>query len=293
MKTDNKAILAYLAVCFFWGSTYLAIKIGVHGFPPFVLAGFRHTIAGTIMLSATLLLKKSFPKDKKDILLNILVGMLMLAGANGLVTLAEQWVDSGITSLLVSLVPVYIVIIQWIVLKTIKVSWQGIIGIGLGFFGVYLLVNPSATIQIIDPLGVTILLFGCFLWSLGSLVSTLIKSKETLFANLSIQMLSGGVGCLIISLFTGGIYDFTLTPTVWGALWYLIIFGSIIGFGSYIYLLQHWPATKAGTYAYVNPIVAVILGAIVLNEQINWSIALSIVIILSGVFLVQKSKVKV
>ena len=180
MKTDNKAILAYLAVCFFWGSTYLAIKIGVHGFPPFVLAGFRHTIAGTIMLSATLLLKKSFPKDKKDILLNILVGLLMLAGANGLVTLAEQWVDSGITSLLVSLVPVYIVIIQWIVLKTIKVSWQGIIGIGLGFFGVYLLVNPSATIQIIDPLGVTILLFGCFLWSLGSLVSTLIKSKETL-----------------------------------------------------------------------------------------------------------------
>ena len=293
MKKINKVLIAYLTVCFFWGSTYLAIKIGVTDFPPFVFAGIRHIISGAIMISIAILLKKSFPNNKEDIITNILVGLFMLLGANGLVVYAEQWMDSSIAALLVSLVPIHIAIIELFIIKTIKFNWKGFIGLGLGFFGVYLLVRPSGGNFSVDLYGAGILVFASLLWAFGSIISTRIKRKDAIIANIGIQMLSGGIGCFIVSLITGGIYSFELTTRVWGALWYLIIFGSVIGFSSYIYVLQHWPATKASTYSYVNPVVAVILGAIILNEPINAPIIMGMIVILLGVFLVQNAKIKV
>lgn len=292
MREQTKALMAYLAVCFFWGSTYLAIRIGVMDFPPFVFVGIRHSLSGTIMLLYAFTRKKPFPKEKSDIVLNAMVGLFMLMGANGLVTYAEQWVDSGVTSLMVSLVPVYIVLIELLVLRIVKVNWQVISGLAMGFLGVYLLVRPSSGIQIIDIRGMVILIIATMLWAVGSILSTRSRSKDTIIANIGIQMLSGGIGCFILSVMTGGIFDFTLTPRVWGALAYTITFGSIVGFSSYIYLLQKWPAAKAGTYAYVNPVVAVILGAIVLSEPITGSMIIGMLIILSSVFIVQRSKGK-
>jgi drug/metabolite transporter (DMT)-like permease len=293
LKESTKALMAYLAVCLFWGSTYLAIRIGVTDFPPFVFAGIRHMISGTIMLSAALYMKKSFPTEKKDLVLNVLVGLFMLLGANGLVVYAEQWVDSGVTSLLVSLVPVYIAIIELVVLRIVKISWMGFFGLVMGFAGVYLLVRPANGIQIVDGLGVFVLIVASMLWAIGSVISTKVKSKDAIIAIIGIQMISGGIGCFIVSLFTGGIYDFELNFRVWAALWYLIIFGSIIGFSSYIYVLQKWPATKASTYAYVNPVVAVLLGAIILGEPITLFMVMGMVVILSGVFMVQRSKIRI
>lgn len=293
MRQSTKVMLAYLAVCFFWGSTYLAIRIGVDDFPPFVFVSIRHSISGLLMLLIAKMSRKAFPTTRHDLVVNALVGLFMLLGANGLVTYAEQWVDSGVAALMVSIVPVFIAIIEVLILRTAKISRQGILGLLLGFAGVYLLVRPSNGLAVIDPLGLSVLVVAGVLWAMGSILSTRVRAREALIANIGIQMLAGGMGCVVVSFFTGGIFEFEMTFRVAGALAYLITFGSIVGFSSYIYILQHWPATKAGTYAYVNPVVAVVLGAMILGEKMTPNMLVGMVVILGGVFLVQRSKIRI
>lgn len=292
MNEKNKVFLAYLAVCFFWGSTYLAIKIGVEDLAPSVLAGTRFLIAGTVMLLYAKMTGKAFPALKSDFIKNALVGIFMLLGANGLVVYAEQWVDSGVTSLMVSLVPIWIAIIELLILRTVKLSLKGYFGLLLGLFGVYLLVRPGNSISMIDVKGVIFLLTATFLWASGSMISQYVKKKEAIIANIGFQMLFGGIGLGIVSIITGDIFTahFTLKGVL--SVLYLITFGSIIGFSSYIYILQKWPATKAGTYAYVNPVVAVVLGFFILDEPLTMSMVFSMAVILIGVYMVQTAKIK-
>lgn len=287
MKKD-KTLIAFLAVCFFWGSTYLAIKIGIASFPPFMFAGTRFVIAGLLMLSYGRFKGYTLPTDIKEAAKMAIVGILLLTGGNGLVTLAERSVASGIASLMVAMVPIYIAIIEVIILRRIRLSLKGVLGMGLGFVGVYMLVGPSGEST---TLGFVMLLLAGMLWSIGSVFSQSITKASHIVINIGIQMLTGGLMLLVLSLLTREQIPDHIVLNGILALIYLILFGSIVGYSSYIYVLKHWPASKAGTYAYVNPVVAVCLGFIILSEPIHLKSAFAMTLILVSVYLVRHAKI--
>lgn len=287
----NKALLAYLAVCFFWGSTYLAIRIGVKDMPPFVFAGIRFVVAGSLLLVFSKLRGYSFPKEPRQIFKYALVGLLLILGGNGLVVFAQQWVPSGIASLVIATVPLFIAIIEIFVLKLSKMSLVGYLGLLMGFAGVAYLALSKNMGGDVTVFSILLLVMASFSWSIGSVFSKTIKSTSDMLPHIGIQMLAGGVGQLLVSLLRQEYLVMTISWSSVYAMMYLIIFGSIVGYSSYIYVLQHWPASRVGTYAYVNPVVAVILGALILKEPITPQIVGALVIILLGVILVQKSKI--
>lgn len=286
----NKTItwIAFASVCIFWGSTYLAIKIGIDSFPPFLFAGIRFLIAGLLVLGFALIKSYSFG-SVRDLITPAIVGVLMLFGGNGLVVVAEKTVDSGIASVFVALVPFYIAILELVVLRTVKLSKIGYAGLIIGFLGVFYLTDQSIGSFHLD-FDVILLMFAGLFWSLGSVLSKKISKDVHLVSNISVQMLAGGVVLLITGLF---MKESLVNVTMEGiySLIYLIIFGSIIGYSSYILVLKSWPASKAGTYAYVNPIVALLLGYLILDEVITSKMIVAVLIILTSVVIVQKSKV--
>ncbi|CCJ33146.1 EamA family transporter [Caloramator australicus] len=290
MKDDTKAILAFIAVCIVWGSTYLAIRIGVSEVQPFIFAGIRFTLAGSLMLLYAKIKTLEFPKSKRDVLNITIVGLFLLLGGHGLVVWTEQWVASSIASILVATVPLFIAIIELFVPNGSRLTLKGWIGLILGFIGVVFLTFTDSS-SAIDVKGAILLLLASLLWAVGSVYQNTFKATGSTVSHIGIEMVVGGISLLIVGLLYGNInLDITLKGI--SALLYLIVFGSLIGYSSYIYILQKWPPSKAGTYAYINPIVAVILGALILNEAINLRIIISTFIILIGVVLVQTSKNK-
>ncbi|WDU83310.1 EamA family transporter [Caloramator sp. Dgby_cultured_2] len=290
MKDDTKAILAFIAVCIVWGSTYLAIRIGVSEVQPFIFAGIRFTLAGSLMLLYAKIKTLEFPKSKRDVLNITIVGLFLLLGGHGLVVWTEQWVASSIASILVATVPLFIAIIELFVPNGSRLTLKGWIGLILGFIGVVFLTFTDSS-SAIDVKGAILLLLASLLWAVGSVYQNTFKATGSTVSHIGIEMVAGGISLLIVGLLYGNInLDITLKGI--SALLYLIVFGSLIGYSSYIYILQKWPPSKAGTYAYINPIVAVILGAFILNEAINLRIIISTFIILIGVVLVQTSKNK-
>lgn len=291
-KEDKFALLAYLAVCIIWGSTYLAIRIGVQGCPPELFAGIRFIIAGGLMLLFAWLRKLPIPSTKREISGISIVGLLLLLGGNGLVVYAEQWVHSGITALILATLPLFMALIELIVIKEQKMDFKGWIGLLIGFGGVCYMVLSKDMSGAVDIKGALLLILACISWASGSVYSKTFKVGGSVVAQIGIQMLAGGIGLTIAGLLLGEASHFTFNRAALGSLLYLIVFGSLIGYSSYIYLLQKWPAAKAGTYAYVNPVIAVILGAVVLGEALSITVIFSTVIILAGVLLVQMSKSK-
>lgn len=287
---DRKTILAYLCVCIFWGSTYLAIRIGVSAFPPALFAGIRFLLAGSLIIAFAKLKGLKFPENTVDLKRISFVGLLLLAGGNGLLVWVSQWVHSGTASLFVATTPLYMAILEMLLPNREKLPSKGWIGLLIGFSGVILLVFTNSGTAAIDLKGIILLLCGPLLWSIGSIYSKSFKASGSLLVNIGIQMLSGGLLLTIIGLGLGEAQRLSLTIKGVGALIYLTLFGSIIGYSCFIYILQKWPAAKAGTYAYVNPPVAVLLGTLVLNEPFTIQIILSSFIILTGVFLVQTSR---
>jgi drug/metabolite transporter (DMT)-like permease len=292
VKENRKALLAYLAVCFFWGSTYLAIRVGVKDTPPLLFAGIRFIIAGSMMLGYCRLKGYGLPKERADIINMAIVGLLMLLCGNGLVVYAEQWVSSGIASLIIATVPLFMAIIEFFYLRNVKMDIKTISGLLLGFGGVAYPITGAVSTAVVDLKGLVTLILASIFWAAGSVHSKAIQFKGHIFANIGTQMLAGGMGLVIVSLIKGELAELHFTQNSILALLYLIIFGSFVGYSSYIYILQKWPAAKAGTYAYVNPIVAIMLGALLLGEPITPSIVLSVIIVIFGIALVQSSKTK-
>jgi len=287
---DRKAILAYLCVCIFWGSTYLAIRIGVSEFPPALFAGIRFLLAGSLIIGYAKLKGLEFPRSVVDLKKISFVGLLLLAGGNGLLVWVSQWVHSGTASLFVATMPLYMAILEMLLPNSKRLSLKGWTGLLIGFSGVILLVFANSGTEAIDLKGIILLLCGPLLWAVGSIYSKSFKASGSLLANIGIQMLAGGLLLTLIGLSLGEAQGLSLTIKGIGTLIYLTLFGSIVGYSCYIYILQKWPAAKAGTYAYINPPVAVLLGTLVLNEPFTIQIILSSFIILTGVFLVQTSK---
>jgi drug/metabolite transporter (DMT)-like permease len=289
-REETTVILAYITVCIIWGSTYLAIRIGVSDFPPELFAGIRFLIAGALVMLFAYFKGYKFPENVTDVKRQAIVGLFLLMGGNGIVVWAEQWVYSGVTSLLMAIVPLFNAILELFLPEGPRIGLKGWFGLILGFGGVALLVLSGSDAKIVDISGGILLLLAALSWSLGSVYSKTFKASGTTVANIGIQMFAGGIGLTIVGLLMGEAGKIHLTGKGMGAMAYLILVGSILGYSSYIYILQKWPASKAGTYAYVNPVVGVFLGAVILGEPVSSNVFISAIIILGGVFLVQLSK---
>ena len=191
---ESKVISAYIAVCIIWGSTYLAIRIGVSAFPPELFAGARFLVAGAILLIYARLRGLDFPSDTASFRNQSVIGLFLLFGGNGLVVWAEQWVHSGIASLLVATVPLFMALIELFLPKRPRMDFKGWLGLLIGFSGVAMLVLSNSGEGRIEIKGVAALLAASILWALGSIYSKSIKATGSMIVNIGIQMLAGGCG---------------------------------------------------------------------------------------------------
>jgi drug/metabolite transporter (DMT)-like permease len=295
MKT--KIWLALLAVYTVWGSTYLAIRFTVETIPPFLSAAMRFLVSGAILLTWRRAAGDAMPTPRQWRSAAI-VGILMLLGGNGLVSFAELRIASGIAALIVGTVPLWLVLIEAIRPGGVRPTSLSILGLLIGFSGIYLLVGPedlSAGTFRFDMLGIGMVMLAAFFWSLGSIYSRGAELPSSSLMGTGAEMLTGG---LVILAFSGLIgewkgFDFTTVSTSsWIGLTYLITFGSMVGFVSYIWLLQNASVSLVATYAYVNPLVAVFLGAWLANESLNARILIAALVIIGSVVLINQTKSK-
>ncbi|MEA4847356.1 MAG: EamA family transporter [Clostridiaceae bacterium] len=289
---ESKVIAAYVAVCILWGSTYLAIRIGVSAFPPELFAGIRFFTAGTLMLFYARLRGLEFPSNLTSVRNQSIVGLFLLFGGNGLVVWAEQWVHSGTAALLIATTPLFMAVIELFIPGRPKIELKGWLGLIIGFSGVAMLVLSNSGVGSTNVKGAILLLTAAFFWAMGSVYSKSFKPTGSMIVNIGIQMLTGGIALLILGVSLGELSRVSVSAKGIGAMLYLIVFGSLLGYSSYIYVLEKWPAAKAGTYAYINPPVAVLLGSLILGEPFTFAVLSSTIVILAGVLLVQLSKIK-
>ncbi|MDB6093664.1 MAG: yedA [Verrucomicrobia bacterium] len=288
-------IFAFAAIYLIWGSTYLAIRVAVGSMPPFIMAGARFLVAG-LLLYAWLTMTGRGKTTARQWFDNTIVGALLLVGGNGLVVWAEQRIPSGITTLIISISPLFMVLLDWMLPKGMRPTWPTITGLALGFGGLVLLIGGGAGGASIDPWRGAGLIFACVSWSVGSLYSRYTRNAAEPLVAATLQMLTGGVLMLVIGALRSEFHEFqphnlTLWPIV--AWVYLVAAGSLIAFPAYVYLLKHTSPARVSTYAYVNPVVAVFLGWLILGEPISGRTLVASAVIVTAVAIITTQKAKV
>ena len=280
----GKALIAYLVVCVFWGSTYLAIKVGVTELPPFLFAGLRFLVAGLVLLVLARALRDPLPK-KGDWGTLAIVGLLLLAGGNAFVVWSEQYVGSGIASIFVVTVAMWTALFDAVIPGgQSDLNWRIIAGLLLGFLGTLLLVGATpAEILAADKRGPIALTIASASWSLGSVYAKRHPTKASPYMGAAFQMIVGGGSVALVGTLLGEWPSWQLSTRGIGAIAYLVVFGSILGFSAYTYALRHASATIVGTYAYVNPVIAVLLGWLLLQEPVGGRTFLAMAMILTAV----------
>ena len=299
MNSKTKIWVALIALYIVWGSTYLGIKFAIETIPPFFHAAVRFLISGTILVVWQKSAGLPMP-TRKQWISSAIVGTMLLLGGNGLVAWAEQFIPSGIAALIIGSSPMFLVMAEAIRPGGVKPNWQAIVGILIGFVGIFILVGPSnisGSTTKLNPLGVIALLSACLLWASGSIFSKNADMPKSSLMSTGAQMLAGSVSLMIMSLLTGELSKWDPSGvsmhSIYGLL-YLIFVGSLVGFVSYGWLLQNAPISLVATYAYVNPIVAVILGSLFAAEKLEPHIWLATAIIIGSVIFINgKSKPKV
>ncbi|MEW5910702.1 MAG: EamA family transporter [Thermodesulfobacteriota bacterium] len=286
-----KAYGAWLSVCFFWGTTYLAIRIGVQNLPPALFAGIRWLTAGLIFVAALRIRGISFPAPGEYLNLTV-VGISLLVIANGLVVWAEQWVPSGLTALIVATLPFWMAGFDSLMPSGSPMNMRKISGIILGFIGLLILFYPDlkGSLDRSYLLGVAVLFLAPISWSIGSLYSKYRPIASNPLMAAAVQMIIAGLLFILIGILADEAGRFHFSIPGFGAMAYLIIFGSIVGYGSYIYSLAKLPAAKVSLFAYVNPVIAVVLGWLILEERFDLYVIAASALVLFGVVMVKSSK---
>lgn len=280
---------AYGGICFFWGTSNLVTKIGVGGLPAPVFGFARYLTAGLLLLVLALARKQSLPKDRKIILRLLLIGLIMHFGTNGCVVLGNQLTDSSIVTMLLATVPIFAALIQCFILKTQRLSRTGWLGLVGGFAGIALVALSGSGGAGSSLLGMGLVLLGACFWATGSMFSAGVDTKGCLLAVTSMQMLFAAGVYFIAGTVT---HTFDLSALSLATYWpaaYMAVVDSILGFLLYAWLLREWDPFKASTYAYVNPVVALILGALILKEPITPGKIAGMAVIIISVCLVQRS----
>ncbi|WP_423999898.1 EamA family transporter [Maribacter sp. IgM3_T14_3] len=285
-------VLSFFAIYFIWGSTYLWNKIAVTELPAFMLAGIRFVIAGSLIFAISKILGFSLKITKQQFKNTFLAGFLFLTFGNGVVVWALKFVDSGFAALEVSAQPL-VVLLMMRVFQGKKIQPMSLVGVILGIAGIFLLVGQKEIIAQDGAILGMVLIFLCMLsWSYGSLFVGSAELPKNFFVNTGYQMLTSGVSLLIISTLFGEQWSSPVTwstPVLW-SMSLLIIFGSIVTFTAFNYLLRIVSPEKVATSSYVNPIIAMILGWYFLNEDITIQSAIASVVLLTGVYFINTKK---
>jgi drug/metabolite transporter (DMT)-like permease len=290
-KSNTNAYMALVVVSIFWGTTYLASRIGVRHMHGLMLAGIRQTIAGILLTSFFLLRGYKFP-EKVVLSRLFVIGVMMLCLSNGLITWAMQYIPSGLCAIIVATVPIWITIFSYFLVQRTKFTIMLVTGMLIGLLGVggifydYLgsLTNPEFRF------GIFLTLVACISWAIGSVLTARWALKVNFLYGAGFQMLFSGIVMMIVATMMGqslplGGFNIEL----WGSLLYLIFIGSILGYSSYVFVLNNLPPSLASVYAYINPIVAVLLGWLILQEHLNWVTGISCMVTLGGVYMVNRA----
>ena len=289
-RDDSFLITAsFLAVYLIWGSTYFAIRIGLESFPPLLLAGTRHIGAGILL--CLLFWKRNRRPTKQQWIIAAVTGVLLLFAGNGGVCWAEQSVPSGITALLVATVTLWMVLVDWLRPGGHRPSLRVLVGIFTGFAGLLILVGPAhlGNSGRVNPAGAAVLVLASLAWACGSLYSKHGALPSSPLLGAGMQALSGGTVLWVVGLLAGEGARFhlgSITLRSWLAAIYLVFFGSCLGFSAYLYILKKSTAARASTYAFVNPIVALLIGWGLGGEGLSGRTLLAGAVILTAVILV-------
>ncbi|MFB6453943.1 EamA family transporter [Chitinophaga sp. Hz27] len=294
-KSTRTAYIALAIVSVFWGTTYLAARVGVRHIHGITLAGLRQGAAGLLIILFFLI--RGYKLPERIVLSKLFViGLLMLCGSNGLLTWAMQYIPSGLGAIIAATVPIWITLFSYFLVQRTRISIQLIIGLILGFAGVagifynYLssLVNPDF------QFGILLSFMACIFWALGSVLTAKWALGVHFLYGAGFQMFFSGVVMLVIStLFMG--QHITLSSfdsELWESLLYLIFVGSLLSYSAYVFVLNNLPPSLASVYAYINPIVAVLLGWLLLREGLTWLMGLGSLVTLGGVYLVNNAVAK-
>lgn len=290
--TRSLVIIAFSALYIIWGSTYLGIRFAIDTIPPFLMAGGRFLLAGVIMYAIAWsqgIGKSSWANWRTS----LIIGACLLLGGNGGVTISEKYIDTGLAALIVAIVPIYMVLLGWasgMAPKPTPIVWIALTG---GFLGVGILFGPALHFSSNDgrnpAIGISILLVTSFIWSAGSLYSRAARHAASPFLTAAQQMICGGMLLLVAGIVTGELprlHFSSISISSWVAFIYLVLIGAVVGYTAYIWLLRHCEPAKVATYAYVNPIVAVLLGAFFAGEKVTMRMLIAGCLIIGSVALV-------
>ena len=291
-KSNTNAYIALVIVSIFWGTTYLASRVGVRHMHGVLLAGIRQAAAGFLITGFFLL--KGYKLPEKLVLSKLFViGTLMLCGGNGLLTWALQYIPSGLGAIIAATIPIWITIASYFLVQRTRLSLQLIIGMILGFGGVagifynYLssLMNPDF------QFGIAIAFISCMFWALGSVLTAKWALGVNYLYGAGFQMLFSGIVMVVVAvLFLGQhIHADNFTAELWESLLYLVLVGSVFSYSAYVFALNNLPPAQVSIYAYVNPVVAVILGSLILHESLTWLTGACSLVTIGGVYLVNNA----
>ena len=288
-------ILAFGLVYLFWGSTYLGIDIAVQTIPPALMCGLRFSIAGVVMLAVCAATGHRIVYSPRQIASSAIVGLLLLMGGNLTLSYAELTVSSGLSALIIAITPLWFLVLDSLLLGDHHISGRGKAGLALGIAGLFVLVWPdlqAGSMGRKELFASLSLIGGSFSWALGSVLSKKWQSGMDVFGATAWQVTAAGVGNFLFAFANGDLKHATWSPRSLAAVGYLVVCGSWIGYTAYIWLLEHVPISKVSTYAYVNLVVAVFLGWLVLHEKVDRFILMGSAIVVLSVILVTSAKVK-
>lgn len=292
-----KIWIALFSIYVIWGSTYLAIQFAVQSMPPFLMAGARSLIAGTILYLWRRLAGDDAPKPNHWRSAAV-IGLFLLLGGNGGVVWAEQYVPSGLAAILIGATPFWMVLLDAIRPNGNRPNVRTVLGVVLGFGGIVFMINPMSTNSThgsIHIIGALVCLLGSLLWATGSIYGHQAELPESPLLTTGMEMLAGGVGLTIFGSLTGewSRLDFhTIQTSSWWGFSYLIIFGSLVAYSAYSWLLRVAPIPLIATYAYVNPVVAIFLGVVIAHETLTARTLVSAAVIIASVALINLSRKK-
>ena len=291
-----KTLLAFAIIYFVWGSTFLAIRVGVREVPPFLLAAIRFSIAGLVLYSWTRARGERSPSPRQWASVSLLA-VLIFVGDYGLLFWAEQRVPSGLAAVMLATIPAFMALSEIIFLKTQRLTARLAAALLIGLGGVAVLVSRSLNLggAPIDPRGAAALIVAAICWSVAAAFARRLPLPDSKVLSSGAQMLAGGIFLGFTAVARGEFHNFhpsTVSQSAWLALLYLIVAGSIIAFTAYVWLLHHESPTKVGTYAYVNPLVAVLLGYFLGREALGPRTILGTLCILISVVLITTTSAK-